>query len=751
MGLVSREVPMNEPPPDSSAQSGQTVAQRADDRPPLVAADSVLFTLSDSLLTVPRVVLRDPAGDPVTPILCASTGALPDRQDPAARLQLRGEIARGGMGAVLRGRDTDLGRDIAVKVLLEKHQGESALVQRFIEEAQISGQLQHPGVVPIYELGRLPDRRLYFTMKLVKGRTLAQLLAERPRPDADWPHLLPIFGQACQTLAYAHARGVIHRDLKPSNIMVGAFGEVQVMDWGLAKVLAPDGEGELRAVQTRGDSMIRTARQVLTDPTDCPGALTQVGSVLGTPAYMAPEQARGDVDLVDERVDVFGLGAILCEILTGQPPFTGKVSEAQRKAQTARLEDATARLDASGADPTLVALTKWCLAAEPWDRPRDARQVAQAMTDFQESADQRLRQAELERAAASARALEERKRRRVAVALAASLLALALVGGGVGTWWFIERRATEQEVQAALDEAAKQRDGGHGPEARAAVERAAGRLGSWGLTDLHKRIERARLDAELVAALDEIRLASSDPRTRRSTSADLRSDAAYRKAFARYGIGTDGLTRSPAEAVVGQSPIRMEILAGLYDWLRVTPEGRRDSLRALLESVDDDAWRRSFRVAVLAPDLARLKALANQAETLLSQPPTVQFWLAEKLRTLGGIKEAETLLRQSQRQKPGDFWLNYQLGTTLLSGEQTSVRPGEKSRAGEAVRYFLAAVALRPTSAAAHHRLGVALSRTGDSEGAAAEYRQAMALDPDFASPGDSQGGVIGEHRLRRP
>ena len=145
------------------------------------------------------------------------------------------------MGVVLKGRDPDLGRDVAVKVLLESNKEKPDLVRRFIEEAQIGGQLQHPGVVPVYELGTFGDARPYFTMKLVKGRTLAELLADRDGAADDLPRFLGIFEQICQTMAYAHSRDVIHRDLKPSNVMVGSFGEVQVMDWGLAKVLSKGG------------------------------------------------------------------------------------------------------------------------------------------------------------------------------------------------------------------------------------------------------------------------------------------------------------------------------------------------------------------------------------------------------------------------------------------------------------------------------------------------------------------------------
>ncbi len=222
------------------------------------------------------------------------------------------------MGAVLRGRDLGLGRDLAFKVLLEKHCERSDLVQRFVEEAQICGQLQHPGVVPVYELGTLADDRPFFTMKLVKGQTLAALLAERSSPTAERPRFLAVFEAVCQTVAYAHARGVIHRDLKPSNVMVGSFGEVQVMDWGLAKVLPRDGERKSRPVsRSANETVIATARS--TGESDA----SQTGSVLGTPAYMAPEQARGETESIDRRADVFALGSILCEILTGAPAFAG--------------------------------------------------------------------------------------------------------------------------------------------------------------------------------------------------------------------------------------------------------------------------------------------------------------------------------------------------------------------------------------------------------------------------------------------
>src|SRR6516165_6050296 len=156
--------------------------------------------------------------------------------------------------------------------------------RRSVEEARVCGRLQHPGVVPVHAVGRLPDGRPYFTMKLVRGRKLAQLLAERVSAGSELPRLVQVFEQVCQTIAYAHSNGVIHRDLKPANVMVGAFGEVQVMDWGLAKCLG----------EASGERQPPVDDQPGPDDPRSPD-VTQEGTVLGTPAYMVPEQARGEI------------------------------------------------------------------------------------------------------------------------------------------------------------------------------------------------------------------------------------------------------------------------------------------------------------------------------------------------------------------------------------------------------------------------------------------------------------------------
>jgi hypothetical protein len=298
-----------------------------------------------------------------------TTVAAPPSEGPQApldtsRYRFVAFLARGGMGEVWHGFDTLLARPVALKVVRKWVFADGGLRSRFEEEARHVGRLQHPSIVPVYDLGELPDGRPFFVMKLIQGRTLSDLLAARATPAEDLARWVGVFELVCEAVAFAHARDLIHRDLKPSNVMLGEFGEVQVMDWGLAKILATDAHPGLAQPEEPPPAVARTT-------TGSRGSETLPGRAKGTPAFVAPEQARGEASRVGKASDVFGLGGILCVILTGQPPFT-----LARQARAGDVAEALARLDGCGADAELIGLAKACLTPAPEARPADAAEVA---------------------------------------------------------------------------------------------------------------------------------------------------------------------------------------------------------------------------------------------------------------------------------------------------------------------------------------------------------------------------------------
>jgi eukaryotic-like serine/threonine-protein kinase len=700
----------------------------------------VLESLGDSFGPVPHVLLRDTDAEP--PIVRSASNEVLSWSD-AGRYQLFGEIARGGMGAVLKGRDPDLGRELAVKVLLERHSDDPEMVCRFVEEAQIAGQLQHPGIVPVYELGAFADRRPFFAMKLIKGRTLASLLSDRPDPERDLSYFVTIFEAVAQAVAYAHARGVIHRDLKPSNVMVGAFGEVQVMDWGLAKILPQGGEADdAFAGHLEEEPIIATSRR----PSD--SDLSLAGSVMGTPSYMAPEQARGEVDALDERSDVFSLGSILAEIVTGQPAFTGGNSdEIHRKSSRGDLSSAFARLDASGSDPELIALAKRCLCTERNDRPRDAGEIARAIGSYRSGVDDRLRAAEIARAAesaraeaAQARANAERRARRATAALAASVLVLVLVGGGIAFRVAQQRQASASRLAQVLAEAEALRSQAlDRPEDPApwqalveGVKRAEDVLGDCGggpaargrLLALREEAaaghRMATQDRALLRKLGEIRA------NRQDAGVDA-THAAYDAAFREAGFDFNTLIPAESARDFERRPVwvRREIATYLDDWyigdilstgLHADPMQERElriknstversgaaKLRELACLIDPDEFRdrlRSLRTqGPLKDSLGKLRELAAdpRAESL---PAPTAVLLASFFEAVGEIDAAAAILRKAVLKHPEDLWVNYRLAANL---QFSTPYPHE-----EAARYYTAARAIRPTTA---HMLAHVLS-----------------------------------------
>ncbi len=745
----------------SGSGPGMTV-----DLKPRESTASVLETIAAAVGSVPRVLLRDTDAGFEPPLVKPGNEA---GLGAPIRYRIDGEIARGGMGSVLKGRDPDLGRDVAVKVLREDFRDNPEMVRRFVEEAQIGGQLQHPGVVPIYELGTFADRRPFFSMKLVKGHTLAGLLESRKQPGDDLPRFIGIFEQVAQTVAYAHARGVIHRDLKPSNVMVGAFDEVQVMDWGLAKVLPRGGTADdAQAGKTRfAQTVIATARSGSDDPN-----LSQAGSAMGTPSYMAPEQARGELDAIDERADVFALGSILCEILTSEPVFIGRSSgEIQRKAAVADTADAVARLAACGADSELISLAKECLAREPEDRPRDASAVAESISAYVSGVQEKLRRAELAR-------VEERGRRRLTTVAAAAVIVLGLVAGG-STFWVQQQKAerlakTARGVDDALDEAARLRgeaqaappeDDARWGEAVAAAKRAEA-LATQGEPDAPLR---ARVIA-LLAQLDRDRAASHEKAGRlaaeRSLLAELqlirdsrgdhlepkRTDAEYAAVLRKAGLDVDASDPDQAARWVATRSDPIELAGYLDDWayVRRQKKGSNTDWRpivALARWADPDPWRDALRKKTASNDEAanaEFRRLADDAVALDAQPAASLVLLARQLKYgSDDRKRAERVLQRAVSRFPGDFWAHVELARApgADSGSAREVYP----RAEDAVRYLTAAVAIRPASAATRNNLGIALVAHGKRGEAIAEYRAAIQLKPDLAGAHGNLGLALCE------
>ncbi len=348
---------------------------------------------SAAVATPPADLPAVPSAELVSVDSLALIAALPEARGEAAPLQpaqaVVGEartiytvlrlLDQGGMGAVYEARDGSLNRTVALKVM--RRDQDQGSVARFIEEAQLTSQLEHPNIVPLHELGVDADGRLFFAMKLIRGETLAARLVrwnKQPLSAALVYEAMTLVVKVCDALAYAHDRGVVHRDIKPANIMIGAYGEVVVMDWGVARIQHAGAVRTERAARA-GARSARRGAEVSVDPT----VLTQDGDVVGTPGYMPPEQARGDSAAIGPAADVYAVGAVIYELLTGTPPVRGRtlteiisrtISASIRRPSLARADRAI--------PASLEAVAMKALAAEPAARYPDARALSLDLQAF---------------------------------------------------------------------------------------------------------------------------------------------------------------------------------------------------------------------------------------------------------------------------------------------------------------------------------------------------------------------------------
>jgi serine/threonine protein kinase len=570
--------------------------------------------------------------------------------------RITAEIARGGMGRVYAGHDLTLDREVAIKTLLPGSDAE-----RFVTEAKITARLPHPGIPPVHALGTLADGAPYLAMKFIRGCTLAELLAKRRSPLVELPRFVQIFEQVAQAVGFAHAHDVIHRDLKPANVMVGELGEVQVMDWGLAKDLFC-GRQERAEKRPDGEDATQTA----------------AGAVLGTPAYMAPEQARGEV--VDARADVFALGATLAAILTGQPAFVGPSTRAVIDAAArADLCDVRQRLTTSGADRELIALALACLSADVAGRPVDGRAVVAEVAAYRSGVEARLRRAETERAEALVREAEQRKQRRT-IQAAGGIVAVVLLAGLSASLWQMRRAmraeasANTSAVQASLN-AAQARD--------------------------QRDAKDSALKAEQKARADETQARQQAFAALRSMTADV-----VERKFAQGSVLTED-DRAFLRGIIAQFDAFAEIKSDDADSRAVRAEGR-------------------LRVANMRSTLGETEeaekdydqALVIQTQLTADFPARAQFYQdlavmhnsrGNLLRAKGRMQEAEDDYDQAlsiQNHLPADF----------------ASRPD-----------------FRQEFARSHNNRGFLFSNTGRPQEAENEYAQALLIGTQLAADSPTQ------------
>jgi eukaryotic-like serine/threonine-protein kinase len=596
---------------DEIADSGRTPEEVCADCPELLAEVRTLWLRMRLVDAELEALFPAPSPNRDTPTPAPWNPAVPLPHIPGYQVDV--VVGRGGMGIVYRARHLRLNRMVALKMLLPGAYAGPEERERFLREAEAVAGLRHANLVQVHDAGD-HDGRPYFTMEYVEGGSLAQKLLGTPQPAHQAAALVATLAEAVQV---AHQGGIVHRDLKPGNILLTADGTPKIADFGLA-------------------------RHFDTGP-----ALTQTGDRIGTPSYMAPEQALGMARAIGPAVDIYASGAILYELLTGRPPFRGETA-AETEQQVIYQEPVPpSRLKAS-VPRDLETMCLKCLHKEPRRRYATAADLADDLRRFQRG----------ESIAARPVGLLERfgkwiRRRPAAAALlgATVVFTTALLGGAL--WLAAHQAQRRQAVEGDLREVTELQQQARWTDARAALQRADARLNGSGAGDLRQRFDQARKDLDLVIELDRIRLS-------RVTSGNLalyktKADRGYAKAFADAGLARAHDPPDLVAARVNASAVRVALTAALDDWAVCAPDkDRRDSLLALARNTDPDpqGWRDRIRDPASWEDPAGVIKLA-QAVPVSQQPVPLLLALGERLEAAGG--DAPAFLKRVQGEHPADF------------------------------------------------------------------------------------------------
>lgn len=594
------------------------------------------------------------------------------------RYELKEEIGHGGMGVVYRAVDKTLGREVAIKTIRRRAQDIAEVRSRFVEEAKVSSCLEHPGIVPIHDLVFSEDGAPFFVMKLIRGRTFQTLLAEAKASGAPRRALLQVFERACQAIAYAHAKGVLHRDIKPSNVMVGEFGEVHVLDWGLVKIAA--GTTQPLVDENSGEF---------------PADATRFGDVLGTAAYMSPEQALGEVQRITSRTDVFNLGAMLLEILTGEPPYPGRDSRSEvRRARQGCGERAAEQLAAAGVEAGLREIVLGCVEFDPESRPQDAGELTRRLAEHLTSESERIRRSEIAAAEARSAAAHERRVRFITMGAASILL---LFG-----YWTLRtaidaedtRRAhalsNDRRIASALHQAELLRAGSESTStpdlaklrAALAASDEAAQLASDPDAGSEVRTRSIALRDELTVLVDEVEREANlrtnldhlRNRTDHSPDPRLLRDATLSE-LARAGIDVAHTDTSELAAQVRTMRGAARIVEAFDDYLLsqqpeagITPETGR--VVALANAIDAEPTRCVIRDAFARGDDAALTPIAATATAGL--PSETYLLLARALGKLGKSAAAIAIFEVAVKRFPGVARIRHDYALALSSPEQSA-------------------------------------------------------------------------------